>query len=158
MRILCVCLGNTCRSPMAAAVLERLGGSRIAAESAGTRPRAAGAPASAGALRAAGTRGYDLGSHRARALVPDDFRRFDLILAADAPTLAAARAMRPAGMTTPLGLLLDYAPDAAERDIPDPYDTGDYDGALDQIEAAARGFLARILAADQPGAASPAPQ
>ncbi len=72
----------------------------------------------------------DLSDLRARQFTPADFDRFDLILAMDAQNRADIEAQRPKGNTTPVRLM-------ADRDVPDPYYTRDFDGALDLIEAAA---------------------
>ena len=128
-RILAVCLGNICRSPSAEAVL------RARAEAAGLR---------AEAIRAGKARGYDLSPLRARKVTADDFTRFDLILAMDRANLSNLEAMRPAGNATPVRLFLDYAPDAGVAEVPDPYYTGDFDGALDLIEIAADGLIAQL--------------
>ena len=64
--LLFVCTGNTCRSPMAAALARRMG---IDAQSAGLAPWP-GAPATAPAQRAAARLGADLSAHRAQAVTP----------------------------------------------------------------------------------------
>lgn len=71
-RVLFVCTGNTCRSPMAAAaLLAELGpdASRVVVESAGTSAQA-GQPASAGTLEVTRASGIDLALHRARRVTP----------------------------------------------------------------------------------------
>ena len=62
----------------------------------------------------------------------------------DAANLREIEAQRPAGNTTPVRLLTDYAPEAGADHVPDPYFTRDFDGALDLIETCARGLLARL--------------
>lgn len=67
-KILFVCTGNTCRSPMAAGLFKRMlreGGIPVQAESAGLAA-AAGEPAAANAVTAAAEHGADLSAHRAR--------------------------------------------------------------------------------------------
>ena len=144
MRILCVCLGNICRSPMAEAVLRAKGRGRVTVDSAGTGTWHLGDPPYGPAIEAAKARGYDLSPLRARQVEARDFQAFDLILAMDRQNLADIEARRPPGNATPVTLFLDYAANAETRDIPDPYFTRDFEGALDMIEAAADGLLAQI--------------
>ncbi|GHF73823.1 low molecular weight protein-tyrosine-phosphatase [Seohaeicola zhoushanensis] len=143
-RILAVCLGNICRSPAAEAVLRALlPGDQI--DSAGTSDWHIGDQPHPPMIRAAAARGYDLTQLRARQFVAADFSAFDLILAMDGKNLADIEALRPEGNVTPVHLFTDYAPETGADHVPDPYYTGDYDGALDLIEVAARG-LARAAA------------
>lgn len=140
-RILCVCLGNICRSPTAEAVLRQKGGSRIEVDSAGTGDWHVGNPPHEPAIRAAAARGYDLNDLRARQVEIQDFERFDLVLAMDAQNLADLEAMRPQGNDTPVKLIMAFAPTADTDAVPDPYFTGDFEGALDLIETAADALI-----------------
>ena len=140
MRILCVCLGNICRSPTAEAVLRALD-QDLVVDSAGTSGWSAGNPPHGLAIQAAAKRGYDLRPLRARKIGQADFSRFDLILAMDSENLADIKRLRPPGAETPVHLLLDYAENYAGKDLPDPYLTGDFEGTLDLIEIAAKGLL-----------------
>ena len=137
MRILCVCRGNTCRSPMAEGVLrQRLPNMRI--DSAGTHVRGAGGSADPRGLAAASARGYDNSAHRARQLARSDFHENDLILAMDSANLTDLHQACPLDATSEIRLF-----DPQGRDIPDPYDGGpaDYEHALDMIEHAADALL-----------------
>jgi len=82
-RILCVCTGNTCRSPMLAALLsaelKRRGTTSVTVESAGTNATA-GQMATEGARRVIARRGLDLRAHRARDLVEVGTASFDRFL------------------------------------------------------------------------------
>ncbi len=129
MKILCVCLGNICRSPAAEGALRKLAPDWNI-DSAGTGGWHVGDPPYGAMQQAASARGMDLSDLRARQFTPADFDRFDLILAMDAQNRADIEAQRPKGNTTPVRLM-------ADRDVPDPYYTRDFDGALDLIEAAA---------------------
>ena len=85
LRILLVCSGNTCRSPLASAMLAgRLRAlaefTKVTVESAGTSA-SPGAPASEGSALMARERGLDLAPHRARLLTADLVQAADLILA-----------------------------------------------------------------------------
>lgn len=144
MKLLCVCLGNICRSPTAEGVLRKLGGDAVVVDSAGTAGWHVGKPPYGPAVAAAAARGYDLTPLRARRIAPEDFHDFDLILAMDVQNLADIEMLRPHGSETDVKLFLDYAPEIGRREIPDPYYTRDFDEALDLIEAASKGLLQSI--------------
>jgi len=144
MRVLCVCLGNICRSPTAEAVLRHHGRDRIDVDSAGTAGWHVGKPPYGPAVEAAAARGYDLRPLRARQFSRADFDAFDLILAMDQANLQDVEALRPEGNTTPARLFLDYAPNGDRAEVPDPYYTRDFDEALDLIETATRGLLEQL--------------
>ena len=146
--VLFVCLGNICRSPTAEAVFReraaRAGmADRIAIASAGTGDWHVGQPPDRRAIAHASKRGYDLRRLRARQVSPDDFARFDWILAMDRSVLRELDAMRPEGHEGHVGLFLDIAPGLRERDVPDPYFGGDegFEHVLDLIEEASEALL-----------------
>lgn len=146
-RILFVCLGNICRSPAAEAVTARVAaaaGLTLALDSAGTGDWHCGEPPYPPMQQAARARGVDLSALRARQVKPADFGQFDEIIVMDADNLRAVEALRPAGSAVPVRLFLDDAPGRAGEPVPDPYFTRDFDGALDLIEAAAAGLVARL--------------
>lgn len=139
-RILCVCLGNICRSPTAEAALRaRMPGAEI--DSAGTGDWHVGNPPYPPAIRVAARRGYDLSPQRARQVDPADFGRFGLILAMDRRNLADLATMAPPDTTADLALFLDPI---GGGDVPDPYFTQDFEGALDLIERAAEAWARRL--------------
>ncbi|MGR3512477.1 MAG: low molecular weight protein-tyrosine-phosphatase [Paracoccaceae bacterium] len=144
MRVLCVCLGNICRSPTAEAVLRHLSDGRLEVDSVGTAGWHVGKPPYGPATEAAAERGYDLSQLRARQLTQADFADFDLIVAMDSANLSDIEALRPTGNTTPVKLFLDFAPEGGRTEVPDPYYTRDFDEALDLIEAASRGLIATL--------------
>lgn len=122
MNILLVCSGNTCRSPLAAAILaEKLAAApdlgAMSVQSAGIAAWD-GTPASEGSYLVALERGLDLSSHRARMLTADQVRDADLIL-----TMSDAHARRVAelGGEQKVYTLAEYAgnPDG-RRDVRDP--------------------------------------
>ncbi len=99
-------------------------------DSAGTGGWHVGKPPYGPMQAAAAARGLDLSDLRARQFVAADFDRFDLILGMDADNVADIESLRPAGSDTPVRAF-------AARDVPDPYYTRDFDGALTMIETAA---------------------
>ncbi|WP_170379235.1 MULTISPECIES: low molecular weight protein-tyrosine-phosphatase [Ruegeria] len=144
-RILFVCLGNICRSPAAEGVF-RARAPHHTTDSAGTSGWHIGNPPYGPMQAAAQAREIDLSDLRARLFVAEDFERFDLIIGMDAKNIASIEALRPAGSTTPVQLLTDFAPETGADHVPDPYYTRDFDGALDLIEAAVEGLQAHLRA------------
>ncbi len=152
--VLFVCLGNICRSPTAEGVLRAIAARefpkmKLDIDSAGTAGYHVGEPPDRRTVGAARRRGYDLGGLRARQVRPDDFSRFDYVLAMDRANLAELQHLRPEDATARLGLFLEFAPEANEPEVPDPYYGGveDFERVLDLCERAARGLLARLDAA-----------
>lgn len=147
MKILCVCLGNICRSPTAEGVLRAIAarefpGLTLHVDSAGTAQYHVGEPPDRRTIAAGRRRGYDLSGLRARLVTPDDFRRFDYILAMDRNNLSELKARRMAGATARLALFMSFT-DLGHDEVPDPYYGGveDFERVLDLCEHAARGFL-----------------
>jgi protein-tyrosine phosphatase len=147
-RILFVCMGNICRSPTAEAVFRSLAQRSwpdlpVEADSAGTHGYHVGHPPDARAQRVAREHGIDMSAQRARVLVEQDFDRFDRILVMDRRNQTAALALAPRGQRHRVRLLLDYAPQQALREVPDPYygDLADFERVFDLSEQAARGLL-----------------
>ena len=149
VKILFVCLGNICRSPLAEAAF-RAEAARIgldaAADSAGTGGWHRGEPPDRRAIAAAGRGGVDISHLRARQVRPEDFDRFDLILALDADNLADLRALRPADSHAGLSLLLDHVPGREGETVADPYygDDRDFDITWRDATEAARALAARL--------------
>jgi protein-tyrosine phosphatase len=156
-RVLFVCTGNICRSPTAEGVFRHLVAEagladRIDVDSAGTHGYHIGEPPDPRAVAAAARRGIDIAGQRARRVRPEDFERFDLVLAMDQGHLRHLRALRRAEHRAEIRLLLDYhRPPGGNpllRDVPDPYYGGEegFDDVLDLIEAASRGLLDSLSA------------
>ncbi len=153
MRILFVCLGNICRSPSAEGVFRRLVQARaphlnVEIDSAGTHDYHVGDPPDQRMVAAARRRGIDLSSLRARAVRASDFEYYDLILAMDQENLAELQRRSPAAQRRRLRLVMDYAPAALARAVPDPYygGAGGFEEVLDLLEEAAEGLLRELLA------------
>jgi len=157
VRVLMVCMGNICRSPTAEGVLRhklQLAdlGKFVEVDSAGTHAFHIGNPPDQRSVKHAQQRGYDLSRLRARKLSPQDFTRFDLLLAMDWDNLALMEAACPdePAMRRRLQRLTDYIPThsplAGAQTVPDPYYGGPqgFDHVLDLVEAACEGLLPRL--------------
>ncbi|HEX7299004.1 MAG TPA: low molecular weight protein-tyrosine-phosphatase [Solirubrobacteraceae bacterium] len=158
MRVLFVCMGNICRSPTAEGVMrsllraEGLEG-RIELDSAGTGSWHTGAAPDERATGAARRRGIALDG-AARQVSAEDFERFDLVLAMDRENLRELRYRAPDDEArAKIRLLREFDPAAVaagELDVPDPYYGGaqGFEHVLDVVEAACRGLLSEVRAAD----------
>lgn len=153
-RVLFVCLGNICRSPTAEAVFreqaQKAGwGAMFSADSAGVAGYHIGKSPDARTLRAAARRGYRLDDLRARQVEPDDFRRFDLLLAMDRPVLEELRRLqRESGHDkAETSLFLDYLPGREGAEVPDPYYGGadGFETVLDLVEEGSTALLRALL-------------
>lgn len=152
MRLLFVCMGNICRSPSAEGVFRRVLAERapnisIEIDSAGTHDYHVGHPPDRRAIEAARRRGIDLTTLRARQVSVEDFARFDLILAMDDENVEELKRRAPSEYHSRIRLLLDFAPEAPMRYVPDPYygGAGGFEQVLDLLEQASEGLLEEVL-------------
>jgi protein-tyrosine phosphatase len=149
VRVLFVCMGNICRSPLAQGVLEEvlrreeLEG-EIFVDSAGTGRWHVGEPPDERALSAASLRGLDISAQRARQLWPEDCMNFDYILTMDEENYRMATSLCQG--TAVVRPFLEFATDSPEREVPDPYYGGPdgFERTLDLVEKAAEGLLRDI--------------
>ena len=150
-RILVVCLGNICRSPMAEGILRaRIDRSRFAGrvelDSAGTGNWHVGHPPDPRAVACAHAAGVDIGGLRGRQVTRDDFHHFDWLLCADRQNLRDVRALAPLRMKDRASLLLEWAGVPGDGEVPDPY-TGDarhFEHVRKLLERAADGVVERL--------------
>jgi protein-tyrosine phosphatase len=144
--VCCVCLGNICRSPMAAAVLRQLAQQLRpelpwAVDSAGTGDWHVGHPPdprTRAVLRRHGIPYPDV----ARQISRDDLRRCDWVLVMDQQNLADVRRLAPEDARARIALLGSFDP-AGPDEVPDPYHEDDaaFTAIYAQIDRACRAFL-----------------
>lgn len=148
-RLLFVCLGNICRSPLAEAAMRAAAaeaGIIVEVDSAGTGDWHVGRPPDRRAIAEAARHGIDISGLRGRQVGLADFQRFDRLIALDAKNLRDLRRMAPAGGGAALSLLLDHAPGREGQDVADPYfgeDAG-FVTAWNDIMAGVEGLLADL--------------
>ena len=151
-RILFVCMGNVCRSPMAEGALRRMLedfglANKVYVASAGTHTFHEGATPDMRGQKVASRRGADLRSIRARRVDVEDFTRFDYLLVMDSDNYKYLIEICPLPeYQQKIQLLMDYAPDLPEREIPDPYYGSliGFERVMDLVEAAAEGLLLHL--------------
>lgn len=144
-------MGNICRSPTAEGVFRHQAKQagllkRLRVDSAGTHAGFIGSPPDPRSISAAARREYDLRHLSARPVTAKDFADFHYVLAMDRANLRALDAMRPEPGSGHVGLLLDFAPQLPEREVPDPYYGGPegFERVLDLVEVATQGLLREI--------------
>lgn len=153
MKLLIVCLGNICRSPMAEGALQaRLAASplagRVQVDSAGTGGWHAGEPPDRRAIACARGHGVDIAGQRARQLHTADFEAFDWILCADRANVRDVLRLAPAARRERVALLLEWAGIPAGGEVPDPYTGGpeDFQRVWRLVDSAAQAVVARLAA------------
>lgn len=125
MKILMVCLGNICRSPLAEGILQHRAweaGLQWSVESAGTNGYHNGEPPHRLSQKVAKLNGIDISQQRSRKFVPEDFERFDMIYAMAEDVVYEMR--RIAGnrfQPEKVDLLMNVLYPGQDRDVPDPW-------------------------------------
>lgn len=151
LSILMVCTGNICRSPMAEGALRAAAvreGLALRLDSAGTHGYHVGEPPDPRARQVAREGGAPIDDLRARRVSQEDFREFDLILAADRGHLRELAQLQPEGARAQVELILPFSGAfAANSDLADPYygDLADFREVWRQLQLATPGLLRRAL-------------
>lgn len=148
-RLLFVCLGNICRSPLAEAAFRAeaaAAGLTADADSAGTAGYHVGEPPDPRAIREASRNGVDIAHYRGRQASARDFHEFTHIFALDADNLANLRRIRPDDATAELALLMDMVPGREGEAVADPYygDEAGFAVTWSEVSAAARALVSRL--------------
>ena len=146
--ILFVCLGNICRSPMAEFVMKdmvRKAGlaEQFYIESAATSTEEYGNPVYPPARRKLAEHGIGCAGKTARQLRKGDYERFDLIIGMDAGNLRGIRRICGGDPEGKVRLLLDYA-GRPGQEVADPWYTGDFEAAWQDISDGCRGLLETV--------------
>ena len=137
VKILYICHGNICRSPMAEFVMKALVRSRgledeYHIESAAVSDEETGNPIYPPAKRCLTQHGVPFdNSKRARKITPADYSRFDRIICMDASNLRLIRRVIPSDPEGKIHLLMSYT--GRSRDVADPWYTGDFETTFQDI-------------------------
>lgn len=150
VRVLFVCSGNICRSPLAEAIfksqVEAAGlGHRFVVDSAGTHAYHEGDGADPRTIIVGRKHGLDVDSI-SRPVVDADFDRFDLIIAMDRGHLRELVARSGPERSSSIRLMLDFDPAAKVRDVADPYYGGQdgFETMYATLEPACRALLVSL--------------
>jgi len=146
MRILMVCLGNICRSPLAEGILQekaREAGLDWTVDSAGTGYWHVGAPPDRRSIVTARRHGIDISAQRGRQFQVADFQRFDHIFVMDTQNLRdVLRLAADDEQRAKVSLILDQTyPDQAQS-VPDPYyDDDGFEAVFEMLDEACAAFV-----------------
>lgn len=147
MKILFVCHGNICRSPMAEFVMKDLvkkagreGDFEIA--SAATSSEELGNPVYPPARRKLKEHGIDCSGKTARQLRREDYGKWDLLIAMDGANLRNMRRLFGGDPEGKCALLMDFTDRPGE--VADPWYTGDFQATWEDVSLGCRALLARL--------------
>ena len=154
-KVLFVCHGNICRSPMAEAVfrhmLEERGlGERFAVDSAAVSAEEIGNPGYPEANRTLVAHGLPASNHHAWQLTRADYDRYDFFIGMDQENIYRMRQIFGGDSQHKVGLLLAYT--EHPREVEDPWYTGRFDRVFDLIAQGCQALLEALLA-DEAGQA-----
>ena len=148
-RILFVCHGNICRSPMAEYVLKdmvekRALASRFEIASAATSREELGNPVYPPARNKLAEHGVSCAGHRARQMTKGDYGRCDRIVCMDRNNVLGVRRITGGDPQGKISLLLDFTPRAG-GEVADPWYTGDFDATWRDVVEGCEGLLDVLL-------------
>ena len=153
IRVLFVCLGNICRSPMAEALFQHYVqqeglDAHIVADSCGTGNWHVGEPPCPGTRRVLARHGISYRG-RARQITREDIREADYVIAMDRDNVADLLWLDKDGhLDGKLHLLMEFAPEGSPEEVPDPYYEGNFEYVFSLVKPAVRGLLTHIKRED----------
>ncbi|UIR30333.1 low molecular weight phosphotyrosine protein phosphatase [Priestia flexa] len=150
VKVLFVCLGNICRSPMAEAIFRKIVKDKgleqqIEVDSAGTGNWHEGKPPHEGTLRILTDNQIDVTGLTARQVIEEDLNQFDYIIGMDAENVGNLRRMAGHHRDVRIERLLDYVPHLSVENVPDPYYTGDFDEVYGLVTAGCKQLVEEII-------------
>lgn len=139
MKILMLCLGNICRSPLAEGILRSKISSKHLVDSAGTIDMHECEKADARSIKVAANHQVDINAHHSRPITEEDFDIFDHIYCMDLKNLEDAMSMaKTDNQRQKLSLILEESGDFKSTEVPDPYwgDVSDFENVYQMLDKA----------------------
>jgi len=153
MKVLFVCHGNICRSPMAEFVMKdmlaRAGRDDVMVESAALHTDEIGSDMHYGTKRELSRHGVPFTPRRAWLLTAAKLREYDLVVGMDCANMRDLRRLASPADVPKLHMLLDFA--GIGRDVADPWYTGDFEATYADVVAGCSALLGRLPPAGEPG-------
>ena len=144
IRVLFVCLGNICRSPMGEAIMKKMTADRGVADdfyidSAGTMYGIGGSPMYRNAAEKLREYGVPAGRHVSQPLTRSDYRKYDYIICMEKSNVSAVRWICEGDPENKIHKLLEY--DGSNADIADPWYTRDFETTYRELTHGINCFL-----------------
>lgn len=149
MKILAVCLGNICRSPLAEGILKSKLPEHFTVDSAGTISMHEGKHPDKRSISTAAKYGLDISKQRSRPILPKDFEEFDVIYCMDLSVFETVISMaKNEDQRRKIVLYLEEAGFTGDQiDVPDPYwgNLSDFENVYQLLDEAADSIVAKLV-------------
>lgn len=148
MKILMVCLGNICRSPLAQGIMEEIVKDKNLdwiIDSAGTSSFHSGSGPDPRSVEVAKINNIDIAAQRSREITKEDLDHFDYIFAMDKSNFKDILKMCDEAQAAKLKLFLDFGESTETDEVPDPYYTLGFDYVYDLILKACNNISQKLM-------------